>query len=172
MSSAPDLTICMECGQGAKLVGGKAIYPHRADLHSKRYWRCDCGAYVGCHGDTTNPLGYPAGPATRRARSEAHAAFDPLWKREGMKRSAAYQWLAAALGLPPHATHISWMDAATARRVVLAVSARKSEVAPTRAPADHVVGEISILGGVRWKLRSREPGCAEWEAIGPVEVTP
>lgn len=113
-----DLTICMECGKRAALVGGLHIYPHRPDLFSKKFWLCECGAYVGCHGGGTEPLGYPAGPETRKARSAAHAAFDPLWKRGQMKRSQAYKWLAAQLGQSPGETHISWMDAATARRVV------------------------------------------------------
>ena len=113
-----DLTVCMECGAKASLVSGKEVYPHRPDLYSKKFWRCGCGAYVGCHGGGTQPLGYPAGPATRKARLAAHAAFDPLWKRGQMKRGQAYRWLGEQLGQRPGETHISWMDAATATRVV------------------------------------------------------
>lgn len=120
------LTTCMECGNASRLVGGLVIYPHRPDLHAKKFWMCECGAYVGCHGGTTNPLGYPAGPETRRARSEAHAAFDPLWKGRKGRRSAMYQWLAGEMGLPPHQTHISWMNAAQARRVVAICRAREA----------------------------------------------
>lgn len=119
------LTTCAECSKTAHLVGGEAIYPHRPDLYAKSFWRCDCGAYVGCHPGTANPLGYPAGPTTRMARSAAHAAFDPLWKSGKMRRSQAYKWLAERLGIPASETHISWMDAATAKRVVAACGAQQ-----------------------------------------------
>jgi hypothetical protein len=114
----PDLTICMECGSQAKLAGGEAVYPHRPDLFSKRFWTCGCGAYVGCHPGTENPLGYPAGPEARKARNAAHAAFDPIWRSKQMTRSEAYKWLASELGQSASKTHISWMDEPTARRVV------------------------------------------------------
>jgi hypothetical protein len=128
-----DLTICMECGKKASLVDGKRIYPHRPDLFAKSFFLCECGAYVGCHKGTKNPLGYPAGDATRRARSAAHAAFDPLWKTRTMPRSEAYKWLADRLGQTAGETHISWMDAATARRVVEVCSVLRLSPPATRA---------------------------------------
>lgn len=117
-SVALDLTLCMECDRKATLVGGKRIYPHRPDLYAKRFFLCECGAYVGCHPGTELPLGYPAGPETRVARSAAHAAFDPIWRGRQMSRRDAYAWLAERMGTPPGQTHISWMSAAEARRVV------------------------------------------------------
>jgi hypothetical protein len=114
MTSAPN---CIECGSVAKLVGGKAIYPHRRDLHAKKFWLCACGAYCGCHGLTDEPLGYPCGPATRRARSAAHAAFDPLWKSRKMTRREAYKWLAKATGIDPGKCHIGMMTVEQARLV-------------------------------------------------------
>lgn len=118
--------ICVECGKLADLVTGAEVYPHRPDLHHKPFWRCTCGAYVGCHPDTDIPLGYPAGPITRRARSDAHAAFDPLWEAKqrrdkvskGKAREAGYSWLAEQLGIRRQDCHVSHFDAATARRVV------------------------------------------------------
>lgn len=141
----PDLTICMECGDKAIMVGGKAIYPHRPDLYGKTFWRCQCGAYVGCHPGTTNPLGYPAGATTRRARSEAHAAFDPLWKGRKGARGDAYAWLSEAMGLPRGETHISWMNAAQARRVVAVCKARQSS---HPSPSDGSQVEPSTAGYV------------------------
>lgn len=108
---------CIECGKLTTLVDGSRIYPHRADLYSKNYWLCECGAYCGCHGTTTQPLGYPCGPETRKARSEAHTAFDQLWKSGLMRRASAYKALAEALGMSHRDCHIGMMDAATARRV-------------------------------------------------------
>ncbi len=124
--------ICIECRKLAVLVTGQAIYPHRPDLHDRPYYRCECGAYVGCHPGTEVPLGYPAGPLTRKARGEAHAVFDPLWKRKavrdkisrGKARGAGYKWLADQIGIPYADCHISMMDSATCSRVVLACTTR------------------------------------------------
>lgn len=92
-----------------------------------------CDATHGAHPDGT-PLGTPADKATKRARIEAHAAFDPLWKDiaevypnlhgralkrlRGLARSRAYQWLAAQLGIPVERCHIGMFDAETCARVV------------------------------------------------------
>lgn len=89
-------------------------------------WLCECGAYCGCHAGTDRALGRPAGPVTRKARSAAHAAFDPLWlaksKRDGISktraRGAGYLWLAGELELDPEECHIGSMTAAYAHRVV------------------------------------------------------
>lgn len=113
---------CLECGKEARLVDGKRIYPHRPDLYAKSFYLCECGAYCGCHPGTTSALGSPCGPATRKARSAAHAAFDPLWKRKTMSRHLAYKWLAEQLGIDPADCHIGMMTEATARRVVFVVN--------------------------------------------------
>lgn len=121
-----ELVNCGECGKPAGLVSGELIYPHRPDLHAKPFWRCcACQAYVGCHPGTFRPLGTPCGPSTRAARSKAHAAFDPLWRRKMQRdgcqqhvaRGAAYKWLAGQLGIDPLKCHIGMFDASTALRV-------------------------------------------------------
>ncbi|MXP24851.1 hypothetical protein GRI39_02160 [Altererythrobacter indicus] len=113
--------VCLECGQETKLVGGREIYPHRADLYKLNFYRCACGAYCGCHKGTTSPLGKPCGQETRKARSEAHVAFDPLWKTGRMERKQAYAWLSEVTGIPSERCHIGMMDADEARDVVAAV---------------------------------------------------
>jgi zinc-finger-containing domain len=118
---------CLECDRVAKLVGGKEIYPHRPDLYGKHFYLCACGAYCGCHPGSVIPLGHPCGPETRRARSAAHEAFDPLWKGGKMTRSSAYAWLAEATGIDPGRCHIGMMNAAEARSVEVAVAARNLE---------------------------------------------
>lgn len=116
---------CQACqSNDTRLVTGLAVYPHRPDLDHKRFWKCQCGAYCGCHPGTSNPLGYPANAATRKARNQAHAIFDPLWKTGIMRRSEAYSWLAGVLGIERDACHIGMMDEAMALRVVEAVRAR------------------------------------------------
>lgn len=135
----PDLKRCPYCGKMLKLKSGKDLYPHREDLHEKNFWECPpCFAHVGCHGTSTNPLGTVANPVDRLARSQAHAAFDPLWKGGRMSRRAAYQWLADSLGIPAGHCHISWMDSQQCQRVVdlcRAVQTPEFAGALQRAPA-------------------------------------
>lgn len=118
---------CGECGKPAGLVTGEVIYPHREDLRELPFWRCcACLAYTGCHQGTFRPKGTPCGSETRRARIEAHAAFDTLWRRkmardgvsQGEARAKAYKWLSEQLGTPGPDTHIGMFDAAMAHRVV------------------------------------------------------
>jgi hypothetical protein len=109
---------CPYCGQPAYRVSGLAVYPHRKDLSHKRFWLCEpCNAYVGCHPDG-RPLGVLADAALRTVRSDAHAAFDPMWKHGRRTRSAAYRWLAGRLGLAAHECHIGGFDTATCERVI------------------------------------------------------
>lgn len=116
---------CGECGKPARMVGGDVIYPHRHDLAGKRFYRCECGAYVGTHPDTCEPLGTPASTTTRKCRSDAHAHFDALYKEAGRRkpeggspRKRGYRWLAERMEMTEDECHIGMMNAAQARRVV------------------------------------------------------
>lgn len=126
--------ICGYCSQPAKLVTGAAIYPHRPDLGGKRFWQCKpCDAYVGCHdagngqGDGTKPMGRLANAELRKAKKDAHGAFDRLWLQAPNRRrarGAAYAWLAEAMGLTVDQCHIGEMDVQQCRRVLKLVAAR------------------------------------------------
>ena len=110
---------CEYCGNQAKLVTGKEIYPHRSDLFKLRFYQCSpCDAYVGTHKGTIKPLGRLADKELRTWKSEAHKAFDPLWKSGKMKRSRAYAWLASQLCIPTNKCHIGMFDISTCRKVV------------------------------------------------------
>jgi hypothetical protein len=111
---------CDYCGEKAKLVTGKEIYPHRPDLYKKDFWSCEpCDAYVGCHPKTIDPLGRLAKADLRSAKSAAHRAFDPLWRGDNKQfsRSKAYNWLANELGIPKDECHIGWFDLAMCQKV-------------------------------------------------------
>jgi hypothetical protein len=111
--------LCPYCHAEAKLVGGAKIYPHRFDLHEKRFYLCSpCNAYVGCHPGTDKPLGRLADKELREAKMKAHSVFDPLWKSKTMKRSHAYGMLAERLGISKRDCHIGMFDVATCKRVV------------------------------------------------------
>jgi len=110
--------ICPYCQKESELVTGKEIYLHRTDLHSKAFYRCkDCDAYVGCHPGTTKPLGRLADAELRKAKLNAHAAFDPMWQGGKMARKLAYAWLARALKIPVDKCHIGEFDVEMCERV-------------------------------------------------------
>ncbi|MEM8791070.1 MAG: zinc-finger-containing protein [Pseudomonadota bacterium] len=100
---------CLHCKEPSELVTGKVIYPHRKDLHGKKFWLCrPCEAHCGCHGNTTNALGYPANYQTRQARMKLHnMRLDPLWKgKKGrFKRNEVYAYMSDRMGIPRSETH-------------------------------------------------------------------
>lgn len=119
--------ICPYCGKASEHVDGTAIYPHRPNLAEKKFWRCQsCDAYVGCHQGTPEPLGSLANAELRKARSEAHSAFDVLWSNVGapMTRKEAYAWLAAELNIEADAGHIALFDLEMCKKALQAVQNR------------------------------------------------
>ena len=77
---------CCGCNKdtAARLTNGEEIYPHRKDLYSLPFWKCDqCGNYVGCHHKTKNqtkPLGCIPTQEIKNIRKKIHTVLDPLWK--------------------------------------------------------------------------------------------
>lgn len=123
--------ICPYCGKASERITGAVLYPNRPDLAEKIIYRCEpCDAWVTCHPGTANPLGRLANAELRKAKSAAHIAFDPLWKRKILRaacsksaaRKAGYRWLAAQLGMDPKLCHIGMMDVADCQRVVAVCS--------------------------------------------------
>lgn len=75
-------------------------------------WKCrnkTCGALVSCHPGTRNPVGYMAGKALRRLRTECHKVFDLLWCKPDspFTRHSSYYWLSTLLGIPQEVANIS-----------------------------------------------------------------
>ncbi len=103
---------------------GEVIYPHRPDLHKKKFWRCrPCDAYVGCHGATYEPLGILANPELRLLRRKAHDAFDVRWEGKGKGvRNSCYKALAETLGIDKNECHIGQFDIEMCRRVIKATT--------------------------------------------------
>lgn len=115
---------CDYCQKRAEKVSGREVYPHRPDLFGKTFWRCrPCEAHVGCHPDSTRPLGGLANKELRQARQRAHAAFDPIWKSGGMRRTAAYKWLAKAMSV--REIHIGQSNGPTCERIIEVCKAKR-----------------------------------------------
>lgn len=69
---------------------------------------------------------------THAARGRAHAAFDPLWRKGGMSRAAAYRALSRELGLTKDECHMKLMDKSTASRVPDACESIRAALRSTR----------------------------------------
>lgn len=113
------LVICPYCRAESFLVSGKEIYPRRKDLYKKSFYQCKpCDAYVGCHTGTDKPLGRLANRELRKAKIEAHASIDPIWKSGQLHRSKVYKILAKLLEIPPTSCHIGMFDVDMCKKVV------------------------------------------------------
>lgn len=85
--------------------------------------RCTCAAW-----DDGAPKGEPSTPEVKAARVRAHVAFDALWSKGWMRRGAAYEWLAGALGLSLDDAHIARFDEATCEHVVTLSHAKLNDL--------------------------------------------
>jgi len=102
---------CPYCGKPPKRVYGDDLFPHLPKLAGKVFWRCEpCGAHVGCHHGTDKPFGPLANAELHKARTDAHAAFDPIWELRYMERTQAYEWLAETLDIEVRKAHIGMFD--------------------------------------------------------------
>lgn len=119
---------CSYCNGDAMRVTGREIYPHRADLYAKQFFRClPCLAWVGCHPDG-RPMGRLADAELRLEKQKTHALFDPLWQQaprmyggsngkvKQVARIRAYEWLAARMGIPIDECHVGMFDVALCQR--------------------------------------------------------
>lgn len=100
----------------ARLTDGAEIYPHRVDLKSLPFWKCDsCGNFVGCHHKTENrtqPLGCIPTPEIKNARKHIHALLDPLWKSGKINRRKLYKRIGDELGWKYHTAKIRSIEEA------------------------------------------------------------
>lgn len=110
---------CEHCQIYSELVTGKEIYPHREDLYHLYFYRCPkCERRVGCHHNSTNPLGDLASHAERVWRMRAHERFDKLWKDGKVSRTQAYSWLSRVMNLPTRKTHIGMFTVSQCKDVI------------------------------------------------------
>lgn len=110
------MTTCHHCGQPCRPATGAEIYPHRPDLHAKRFYICEnCEAWVGCHANGL-PLGTAANKELRGRRRQCHEMFDSMWrdKTHFRSRTRAYNWLHNVVGVG----HFSHMGVAECLRAL------------------------------------------------------
>lgn len=103
---------CCECKNNidARLTDGREVYPHRSDLFSLPFWKCDsCKNFVGCHHKSktrTKPLGCIPNQEIKKYRVLIHSVIDPLWKEGLASRGHVYQKLSQALGRQYHTAEL------------------------------------------------------------------
>jgi hypothetical protein len=104
---------CHYCGDAAEKVTGDVVYPHLPHLKRLVFWRCEpCGARVGTHSDSGEPLGTLAKEDLRHLRQEAHEVLDSMWRKNKgglLVRGFVYTWLKKRLGADS-TPHIGSMD--------------------------------------------------------------
>lgn len=107
----------------ARLTDGFEIYPHRSDLGTLPFWKCDdCGNFVGCHHKTnepTKPLGCIPTPEIKKARQQIHAILDPLWKSGQYKRQFLYKRISDEIGKRYHTAEIRSIEEAEEIRAIV-----------------------------------------------------
>lgn len=116
----PVPTICPNCGSTVKLINNSEIYRKEMGKWPFAY-KCNglvCKSYVGIHPNTDIPLGTLADEKTRRSRSAAKAAFQPLWEKDGLNKDAAYAWLTGKMGIQHEHCHVGWMNFEQCNQVV------------------------------------------------------
>ena len=123
---------CCGCAKKvlARLTDGTEIYPHRPDLASLPFWKCDtCNNFVGCHHktkDRTRPLGCISTPELKNARIHIHQLLDPIWQNKVMPRKKLYSLISGRLGRKYHTANIRTIE--EARKVYRLVQGIAKEV--------------------------------------------
>ena len=109
-------TPCPMCG--AKLILKESMYGKFFGCEKWGY--TGCSGSVGCHPNSTIPLGYPATPKVKKLRIDAHTAFDRLWRGpdKKMARSVAYVWLREKLGMSESEAHIGMFDGDQCKKLI------------------------------------------------------
>lgn len=124
MADPTNPVICPYCRRPATLVKGQEIYNTREDLWDQYFFCCQpCGARIGCHIGTTEPMGSMANNRLRQLRIRAHTALDPWWRGGLYTRTQVYEALSKKLKIPLAETHIALFGEAECLEII--------KVAPT-----------------------------------------
>lgn len=104
---------CCKCGQDSQvqLTTGEETYPHRKDLYHKPFWQCIyCSNFVGCHPNTTKPLGVIPTKTIKEYRKKIHSLLDPLWQSKKYTRKEVYHQLSIVLGREYHTADLRTIE--------------------------------------------------------------
>lgn len=118
-----DKLTCPECG-------AQMVLKYSGKFKVPVFYSCSqypkCRTTHGAHPDG-RALGIPANAETKKARIEAHEAFDRLWKLGGMSRGQAYAWMQQVLSLTEDEAHIGKFTTEQCVRLVAEVEKREQD---------------------------------------------
>lgn len=111
---------CAECGAPMVLrQTGRFRYRNGS---VRRFWGCSrypmCRGIHGAH-PNGEPMGIPAGIATKQKRIEAHAAMRAYQTAHGLSTNELYILLQSAFGMSAEECHVGRFDGALCDRVVM-----------------------------------------------------
>ena len=108
---------CPFCHQEAIWCENKEIYGRNYGKSYMCYYCKPCDAYVGCHQNTTRPLGTLADKELRKLRHQCHEQFDKMWS-DNKDRKWAYEWLQSKMKLHKTQAHIAKLDKDQCRQLL------------------------------------------------------
>lgn len=100
-----NMVICPYCQIETEWVENKEIYGRNYGKSYMIYLCRTCGAYIGCHNNTKDPLGTPANAELRLLRRTCHERFDSLWLSGSMSRRDAYKLLSKIMNKELNDSH-------------------------------------------------------------------
>lgn len=121
--------ICPYCNKPAIWTENKAVYGRNYGNSYMCYYCKPCGAYVGCHNNTRQPLGTMANKELRQWRMQVHAILDPIWKTGQLKRKHVYARLKEYFGKP---VHVGESDIEMCKRIIQHLQESKETYAVPR----------------------------------------
>lgn len=131
----PAPTSCPHCGAGVELVKNSFVYAGREYGDWPWVYVCSklgttCDAYVGLHPFTAIPLGTLANAEEREYRKRAKSLFNPCWEagpvqERFQRRTAAYAWLAEAMGISTAECHFGMFDVARCEAAISILRERR-----------------------------------------------
>jgi hypothetical protein len=104
---------CCECKENvnAEKVSGDIVYPHRKDLKSLVFYKCNtCSNFVGTHKQGGKPLGVIATAEIKKERMKIHSILDPLWREKLIGRKELYKMMSEKMGFQYHTASLSSID--------------------------------------------------------------
>jgi hypothetical protein len=120
--------VCPYCGETPEFVDSSCVY--HGNSFGMIYLCRKCNSYVGVHAGTKKAKGRLADAELRKAKQDAHRAFDKiaktglinkLWKQRipnTTNREKAYWWLSRKMGVKKEFCHIGMFDLDQCAKVI------------------------------------------------------
>jgi hypothetical protein len=101
--------VCRYCRSPVHLVSAEKVFPG-TNLSANLYFCEGCGARVGVHEGTGEPVGYLADAELRRWRRVLHQALDPLRREARWYPEPVHELIQDALDVPEERAHVAMLS--------------------------------------------------------------